>query len=99
MIGNTLLMKLICDGVIWYYQSYDHKAAVKDMLASNNHYYMESFNRTHDMYVPNDVQEKHRIWRTGKLWTVRFDPDGIVSKIYVGHYLKYAKCFFPRSDR
>lgn len=88
-------MDLIADGVLWWYISYDYKAALEaynqihpdSKLASN---FSSVIN-----FLPPQILTGHVKWRVGKLRTVKFDPDGLVSRIYIGRSSMYAKRFFP----
>jgi len=92
MIGNSVLMELIANGVLWYYQSYNHKAAVEEMKLKNE---IPSGYNHKQMYVPDEYKRNHIIWRVGKLRTMTFDPEGMIKKMYVGRSSKYTKLFFP----
>ncbi len=90
MIGNSVLMELIANGTLWYYISYDHKAAIAELQLRYPH---------HDIhmkeYVPDELKIKYKVLRIGKLRTLMFDPDGFIKKMYVGRSFKYNKMFFP----
>jgi hypothetical protein len=83
-------MELIANGTLWYYQSYDHKAAIEEMqkLYPTYHVYKNS-------PVPDEFKRSNVIWRIGKLRTMTFDPDGMIEKMYVGRSYKFTKKFFP----
>ena len=96
MIGNSVIMQLIADGVQWYYLSYDHKAASEE-FKHQNQYNSSYFGDGYNLYflIPDEIKQNHLLWRKGKLRSMRFDPDGMIYKMYIGHYYKYAKCFLP----
>lgn len=99
MIGNSVIMELIANGVLWHYESYDHKAAVeeimetKHLIKTTNH--LNGFDyRTYP--ITDELKEKYGHMKVGKLRTMKFDPDGMIQKMYVGRSFKYAKAFFPQ---
>jgi len=96
MIGNSILMELISNGTLWYYQSYDHKAAIDEMRMNGMlpDYVVNDQYRT--MSVPIEFKRSNLVWRIGKLRTMTFDPDGFVKKMYVGRSFKFTKCFFSK---
>lgn len=95
MIGNSVIMELIMDGVLWWYISYDHKAA----LEAYNQIYPNSklagdFSPVVS-FIPPEILTGHVMWRVGKLRSLKFDPDGLISRMYIGHSSLYVKRFFP----
>jgi hypothetical protein len=94
-------MELIADCVHWYYLSYDHKKAIEEFhlkmygvpISDSTTYQTYQFDMS---YVPDELKQNHPLWRTGKLQTIVFDPDGIISKLYIGRNHRYAKRFFPQ---
>lgn len=90
MIGNSIIMELIADGVQWHYLSYDHKAARK----MNEQLFTSASTMSHD-WIPDELKQQFPLWRTGKLRSVVFDPDGLIAKMFIGRNHKYAKRFFP----
>jgi len=99
MIGNSVIMELIANGVLWHYESYDHKAAVdeimktKHIIKTTNH--LNGFEyRTYP--IPDEIKHNHLLLRVGKLRSMKFDTDGMIAKMYVGRSFKYVKAFFPQ---
>lgn len=92
-------MELISEGVLWRYLSYDHKAAVDELIAKGNTIHFSGSAPTRPDYsyfpVPDEVKRNHLIWRTGKLRSMKFDPDGMINRMYIGNMYKYAKRFMP----
>jgi hypothetical protein len=95
MIGNSIIMELIMDGVLWWYISYDHKAALEtfnqiypDSKLANNFSPVVGF-------VPPEILTGHVMWRVGKIRSMKFDSDGLIERMYIGHSSKFAKRFFP----
>lgn len=95
MIGNSVIMELIANGVHWHYQSYDHKAAVAEMKQSHTSSPFEDLDFFTN-FVPDELKEKYPEWKTGKLRSMRFDPDGMIERMYIGRSSKYCKRFFPQ---
>lgn len=93
MISNSILMELIANGTLWYYQSYDHRAAIDEMRMNGM---LPSYVDDYNFGVPIEFRRSNIVWRIGKLRTMTFDPDGFVRKMYVGRSFKFTKCFFPR---
>lgn len=91
MISNSIIMELIADGVQWYYLSYDHKAAVM----ATNPPLTSNVGWAHH-WIPDDIQQQFPLWRVGKLRSLRFDPDGMINRMYIGRMFKFAKRFFPQ---
>lgn len=93
-------MELISEGVQWYYLSYDHKAAVDELMQAGTSVHFSGSAPTKPDYsyfpVPNEVKNNHLVWRVGKLRSMRFDPDGMINRMYIGRMYKYAKVFSPR---
>jgi len=92
-------MELIANAVKWHYESYDHKAAVeeirqtKHVIKTTNHF--DGFNfRSYP--ISDELKQKYAHMKIGKLRTMKFDPDGMIQKMYVGRSNKYAKAFFPQ---
>lgn len=92
MLGNSITMDLISSGVLWYYKSYDHKAAVEEMKKRTPNYYINPLTSM-DLYVPDEIKNQFIIWRKGKLRSLRFDPEGMINRMYIGRMYKFAKCF------
>jgi len=93
-------MELISEGVLWYYLSYDHKAAVDELMQGGTHVNISGASTTRRpdysyFPVPDEIKRNHLMWRVGKLRSMRFDPDGMINRMYIGNMYKYAKCFFP----
>ena len=95
MIGNSVIMEMIANGTLWYYKSYDHKAACEELNIKNPQSGTSLFEKQSHYYIPEEVKENYIVWRVGKLRTMMFDPDGLIKKMYVGRSFKYAKRFFP----
>jgi len=93
MIGNSIIMELIANCVLWHYESYDHKAAMAEF---GNPYHPKADKVWLNNSLPDELKEKHAHRKVGKLRTMKFDPDGMISKMYVGRSFKYAKRFFPQ---
>jgi hypothetical protein len=94
MIGNSVIMELIADTVLWYYLSYDHKKAVEeakrlDLQGKFIGYPDSCYN------IPDALKAKFVEWKTGKLRLLKFDSDGMIFKLYIGRSSRYAKGFFP----
>jgi hypothetical protein len=83
-------MELIANGTLWYYDSYNHKAAIEEMQKSYPNIHIHK-----NESVPYEIKLNHKVMRIGKLRTMTFDPDGFVEKMYIGHSFKYAKKFLP----
>jgi hypothetical protein len=103
MIGNSVIMELIANGVLWHYESYDHKAAVEEMKQrkvqgkSMGYQTNNLFEFENSCYgIPDLVKQKFFEWKIGKLRSMRFDPDGMIARMYVGRSNKYCKRFFPQ---
>lgn len=97
MIGNSVIMELIANGVLWYYESYNHKAACDEINMLVITKKSIGYALSDSPYViPDNIKIKHLLWRTGKLRTMRFDPDGMIFRMYVGRSFRYAKGFFPQ---
>jgi hypothetical protein len=85
-------MELVANGVQWYYLSYDHKRAIE---AFGQQYPVIKKKGFYYEWIPNEIKQLFPQWKIGKLRSMRFDPNGMINRIYIGHYFKYAKCFFP----
>ena len=95
MIGNSVIMELIANGTLWYYESYDHKAAIKEMRLHSPSTGTSMFND--NQYVSHEVKQNHIVWRKGKLRLLKFDPDGMIQVMYVGRSHRFAKSFIPQN--
>jgi len=93
MIGNSVLMELIANGTLWYYQSYNYKAAVEEFKLNNKNSYPTQ--HIPSEYIGINLKQKHKVMRIGKLRTMTFDPDGMVQKMYIGRSFKFTRRFFP----
>lgn len=93
MIGNSVIMELIANCVLWHYESYDHKAAIAEF---GNPYSPNADKAWLINSLPDELKEKYAHMKVGKLRTMKFDPDGMVAKMYVGRSFKYCKAFFPQ---
>ena len=96
-------MELIANGVLWHYESYDHKAAVEALKQRGlqgkpiGYTTKNLFEIPTSCYgVPDTVKAKFFEWKKGKLRSMRFDPDGMISRMYVGRSNKYCKRFLPQ---
>jgi len=87
-------MELIADRVQWYYLSYDHKRAI-EALSQQYPLFNPKGEGFHNEWIPREIQLQFPLWRVGKLRSLRFDPDGMINRMYIGRMFKYAKVFFP----
>jgi len=92
-------MELIANAVKWHYESYDHKAAVEEIMKTRhvikttNNY--DGFNfRSYP--ISDELKVKYAHMKIGKLRSMKFDPEGMIAKMYVGRSSKYCKGFFPQ---
>lgn len=83
-------MQLIANGVQWYYLSYDHKKAMEENKTKPPEHLP-----FRQVWVSDEIKQQYPLWRIGKLRILRFDPDGMIKRMYIGRMYKYAKCFFP----
>jgi hypothetical protein len=88
-------MELIANGVQWYYLSYDHKRAIEALSQQYPLINATPKKGFHHEWIPDEIKQQFPLWKMGKLRSMRFDPDGMINRLYVGHMFKYAKCFFP----
>ena len=101
MLPQEIIKYLIVSGVKFKYKSYNHKKAVEEFeqinanksipQISNN----AQFKRQYDCWsIPQEIKDKHEVWRYGKLWEVCFNKNGDVQKMYVGALFRFKKCFW-----
>jgi len=96
MIPYQALLKIVTEGCRFSYESYDHLKAYQEVKAlgvnvvyqANN--YFEVFDSCYG--IPDYIKQKHLVWRTGKLRSIKFSPDGKMFKFYIG--ARRAKVFF-----
>ena len=84
-------MELIANAVKWHYISYDHKAAMDEIRGN-----MPKNHKFFHQDVPDEMKKKYAHMKIGKLRSMRFDPDGMVERMYVGRSNKFCKRFFPQ---
>lgn len=77
-----LLKELVFAGVRYSYASYDFKKAFAEYRIQFPH--LAKYNGFDFVSIPDDLQEKHRVWRTGKLREVYFDRDGKMCRFKIG---------------
>lgn len=101
MLSQEIIKHLIVSGVKFKYKSYNHKKAVeeiKEIEAKNgvvSYTDKNMFQLQHSCWsIPQEIKDKHEVWRYGKLWEVHFNRFGDVDKMYIGAMFKFKKCFW-----
>jgi hypothetical protein len=96
MIPYEQLVKFIASGVKFKYVSYDHRAAVEEIKTSGVNIIFDArnyFEKIDSCYaIPDNIKQKHAVWRTGKVRMIKFSPNGIMWKFYIG--ARRAKAFY-----
>jgi hypothetical protein len=82
------LASMLLSGCYIEYKSYDHYKAVID--------FEKTFNGKDHHFncwdIPDEIKEKHVVWRLGKLREIHFLPNGEMWRFKIG--AKYAKTFY-----
>jgi|SRR5690606_9709462 len=84
------LLELIKEGCKYKYFSYDHKKALKEYQEVYNPGKYEMNPSCH--YMPEELKEKHKVERIGKIRAIFFSPSGSVFRVKIGN--KYPKSFY-----
>lgn len=87
------LLNTIISGCKFKYFSYDHKEALEEYKTSDEYKVIRKYIRnpnSHDM--PDDLKEKYRTERVGKLRSVHFNPSGRAFRFKIG--ARYAKTYY-----
>ena len=91
-IGYDKLFKIIISGCKFKYLSYDHKKAIEEYNASDKYHDRRIFVKNPDSYsMPEELKEKHKVYRIGKLREVHFSTHGKAWRFIIGN--KYNKSF------
>ena len=74
-------MELIANAVKWHYISYDHKAAVDEIMQTRH--LVKTTNQANGFKfrtypITDELKEKYEHMKVGKLRTMKFDPDGMI---------------------
>lgn len=100
-LPQEIIKYLIVSGAKFKYKSYNHKKAVEEIkeIESKNgtvpYKANNMFQLQHSCWsIPQEIKDKHEVWRYGKLWQAHFDKNGDVQKIYVGAMFRYKKAFW-----
>ena len=91
------IKKFILSGCKFKYFSYDHKKALEEF--KQNYKYSEKegifdwVNPNPQCYdMPQDLKDKYRVEKIGKLREIKFSNDGEMFKFYIGN--RYPKVFY-----
>jgi hypothetical protein len=96
MLPTQLIKEIIFSGVRFQYESYDYKKAMVEVEALNATQQPSPYNNFRMMGIhgiPNEIKKNHIVWRTGKLWEVKFNHTGNISGLKIGRYYGYFKTF------
>jgi hypothetical protein len=90
------LLGVVISGCKFKYASYDFKAAYKELQNTKPEMFIDlegiEHRRMAELYMPEELKEKHRVWRIGKLRRLHFNPSGRAWKFEIG--AKRAKTFY-----
>lgn len=98
MIPYKFIAEFIISGVKFKYLSYDHHAAVEELKNNPNNTNIDYLGNQmfapseSDWIIPDEVKQNHLIWRTGKIRSVSFNPQGQMWKFLIG--ARRAKSFY-----
>jgi hypothetical protein len=83
---------LVVSGIKFRYISYDHKKALKEYHSNDKYMERRSYVANPNCHeMPEELQEKYKVERIGKLREIHFAPDGKAFRFRIGN--KYTKSF------
>jgi len=90
------LLNKITSGCLFKYFSYDHKKALEEFNINNKYakevLFWKSINQNIPCYeMPEELKEKYKVERIGKLRSIEFSPNGKAWRIKIGN--KYSKSY------
>lgn len=87
------LLNIITSGCLFRYYSYNHKEALKE-YHSDDKYSIVRIHIPHPncFFMPDELKEKYKVEKIGKLREIRFAPNGRACHFKIG--AKYSKTFF-----
>jgi hypothetical protein len=84
---------ILLSGCKFKYYSYDHKKAELEYRAKHPFKGDEFFDLKIDCFsIPDDLKEKYKTEKVGKIRSVYFNPKGEVRNVKIGS--KYSKTFY-----
>jgi len=101
MLPTPIIKEIIFSGIKFSYESYNYKKAKAEVEALNTIQPSTPFPQNffkmagiHGNGIPNEIKKNHVVWRTGKLWEVKFNHTGDITSLKIGRYYGYFKTFF-----
>jgi hypothetical protein len=86
------LMSIIISGCKFKYFSYDHKKAIEEYKLDDKFIDMRKHIPNPQSYdMPDELKEKYKVERIGKLRQINFSPDGKAYSFKIG--AKYSKTY------
>lgn len=96
LIPEHVIRTFIYLNVKWEYESYDYWAARAEFLDEEiKQGRIPPVQNTGQVYsnnIPNKIKQNHIVWRTGKIRSVSFNPQGKMYKFIIGN--KINKTFY-----
>lgn len=86
------LSGVVTSGCKFKYNSYDHKKAMEEYNSSKKYEEVRKwFKNPKSWDMPEELKDKYKVERIGKLRRIDFNPDGKPWRFYIGN--KYAKSY------
>lgn len=94
-MNDEEILSLLLIGCKYEYISYDHKKAVKEYKLIDDFWNNNYISYTYESYmIPDELKEKYRVLRIGKLRGIEFNPNGSIKQLKIGY--KRNKIFYPK---
>lgn len=86
------LLCVVVSGCKFKYMSYDHKKAMEEYNYSKEYEEVRKWVKNPKSWdMPQELKDKYKVERVGKLRRIDFNPDGEPWRFYIGN--KYAKSY------
>lgn len=98
-LSNRQLLDIVVSGCVFAYNSYDHAKAEEEFIGNDGYNQdIEALSifgnggvvSCYDL--PDELKEKHKVWRIGKIRQISFAPNGEATKFIIG--ARYFKTYY-----
>lgn len=94
MIEEYIVKELLLSGIAFYYESYNHQAALREMNTFSANNSLQNQYQVNCWGIPDEIKKNNLIWRNGRVKEILLDRKGNLLKVKIGTH--YFKNFYPQ---